>query len=75
MTGGRRKDEPRIPRWLRAILGVPLELKLFGANLIIVGVALLLMFGPVRLEPSLQTDAYIVVAVLMLGAAVNAGLV
>ena len=46
-----------------------------AANLIIVGVALLLMFGPVRLEPSLQTDAYIVVAVLMLGAAVNAGLV
>lgn len=71
----RRNDEPRIPRWLYAILEIPLELKLFGANLIIVGVALLLMFGPVKLQPSRLTDAYIVVAVLMLGAAVNVGLV
>ena len=71
----RRDDEPRIPRWLHPILEVPLELKLLGANLIIVGVALLLMFGPVKLQPSRLTDAYIVVAVLMLGAAVNVGLV
>jgi methyl-accepting chemotaxis protein len=73
--GIRRNDEPRIPRWLHPILAVPLELKLLGANLIIVGVALLLMFGPVQLQPSRLTDAYIVVAVLMLGAAVNVGLV
>ena len=71
----RRNDEPRIPRWLHPILAVPLELKLLGANLIIVGAALLLMFGPVQLQPSRLTDAYIVVAVLMCGAAVNAGLV
>ena len=71
----RRKDEPRIPRWLHPILEVPLELKLLGANLILVGVALLLMFGPVQLQPSRLTNAYIVVAVLMLGAAVNFGLV
>ena len=71
----RRNDEPRIPRWLHPILAVPLELKLLGANLLIVGVALLLMFGPVQLQPSRLTDAYIVVAVLMLGAAVNVGLV
>ena len=71
----RRKGEPRIARWLHPILEVPLELKLFGANLIIVGVALLLLFGPVKLQPSRLTDAYIVVAVLMLGAAVNVGLV
>ena len=71
----RRKDEPRIPRWLHPILEVPLEVKLLGANLIIVGIAFLLMFGPVQLQPSRLTDAYIVVAVLMLGAAVNVGLV
>lgn len=71
----RRKDDPRIPRWLHPILEVPLELKLLGANLILVGIALLLMFGPVQLQPSRRTDAYIVVAVLMLGAAVNVGLV
>ena len=71
----RRKDEPRLPRWLHPILEVPLEVKLLGANLIIVGVAFLLLFGPVHLQPSRLTDAYIVVAVLMLGAAVNVGLV
>ena len=71
----RRKDEPRISRWLHPIFAVPLELKLLGANLIIVGVALLLMFGPVHLQLSRLTDAYIVVAVLMFGAAVNFALV
>jgi len=71
----RQTDESRVPRWLHPILEVPLELKLLGANLIIVGVALLLMFGPVTLERSRLTDAYIVVAVLMLAAAVNVGLV
>ena len=39
------------------------------------GIALLLMFGPVQLEPSRLTDAYIVVAALILAAAVNAWLV
>jgi HAMP domain-containing protein len=71
----RRRDEPWIPRWLRPILEAPLELKLLGSNLIIVGAAFLLMFGPVRLQPSRLTDAYIVVAVLMLGAAANVVLV
>ena len=67
----RRNDKPRIPRWLHPILEVPLELKLLGANLIILGVALLLLFGPVQLQPSRLADAYIVVAVLLLGATVN----
>lgn len=71
----RRKDEPRMSRWLHPILAVPLELKLLGANLIILGAALLLMFGPVQLQLSRLTDAYIVVAVLMFGAVVNVGLV
>jgi HAMP domain-containing protein len=67
----RRNDKPRIPRWLHGILEVPLELKLLGANLIILAVALLLLFGPLQLQPSLVADAYIVVAVLFLGATVN----
>jgi signal transduction histidine kinase len=53
------------------ILEVPLEMKLIGANLIIVGVAGLLLFGPVQLQPTRLTDAYIVVAALILGATVN----
>ena len=67
----RRKEKPRVPRWLRLILEVPLEMKLLGANLIIVGVAGLLLFGPVQLTPTRLTDAYIVVAALILGATVN----
>ena len=67
----RRNDKPRIPRWLHPILEVPLELKLLGANLIILGVALLLLFGPARLQPTRVVDAYIVLAVLFFGAAVN----
>ena len=65
----------RVPRWLSTILGIPLELKLLGANLIIVGVAVLLLFGPVRLQAARLTDAYVVVAALIVGASVNFGLV
>jgi len=67
----RRRDTPRVPRWLRLILEVPLDMKLLGANLIIVGVAGLLLFGPVQLQPARLTDADIVVAALILGATVN----
>jgi len=71
----RRKAPPRIPRWLRLILEVPLEMKLLGANLIIIGVAGLLLFGPVQLHPARLTDAYIVVVAMVLGATVNLVLV
>lgn len=67
----RRKASPRIPRWVRLVLEVPLEMKLLGANLIIVAVAGLLLFGPVQLQPARLTDAYVVVVALILGATVN----
>jgi signal transduction histidine kinase len=71
----RRKALPRIPHWLRLVLEVPLEMKLLGANLIIVAVSGLLLFGPVQLQPGRLTDAYIVVVALILGAIVNLVLV
>lgn len=71
----RRTPPPRIPHWLRFVLEVPLELKLIGANLVIVAVAGLLLFGPVELQPARLTDAYIVVVALILGATVNLVLV
>ena len=71
----RRKAPPPIPHWLRFVLEVPLEVKLLGANLIIVAVAGLLLFGPVQLQPARLTDAYIVVVALILGATVNLVLV
>jgi methyl-accepting chemotaxis protein len=59
-----------IPFWQR-ILSIPLELKLLGANLVIMGAAVLLLFGPVRLEPTRLTDALIVVAALGVAAVIN----
>jgi len=50
-------------------------MKLLGANLIIVAVAGLLLFGPVELQPARLTDAYIVMVALILGATVNLVLV
>jgi len=64
-----------IRRLLRSILGIPLELKLLGANLIIVGVAVLLLFGPVGPHTARLTDAYVVAIALIVGAGVNFGLV
>jgi methyl-accepting chemotaxis protein len=60
-----------IPFWLHPILSIPLELKLLGANLVIMAAAVLLLFGPLRLEPTRITDALIVVAALAVGAVVN----
>jgi signal transduction histidine kinase len=68
-------NTPKLPRVLRLILGIPLELKLLGANLVIVGVAVLVLFGPFHLNPGRLTDTYVVVAALWAGAVVNFGLV
>jgi signal transduction histidine kinase len=65
----------RVPSWVRATLGVPLDIKLLGANLIILGIAGLALFGPVHLHPGRLTDVYVVVAALIVGATVNFALV
>ena len=65
----------RLPPWLRALLGVPLEIKLLGANLIIVGLAVLVLFAPAHLLPGPLTDLYVVIAALIVGAIVNFALV
>ncbi len=57
--------------WLRALLRVPLQIKLLGANLIILGVAVLVLFAPARLQAARVTDVYVVVVALIFGAAVN----
>jgi signal transduction histidine kinase len=61
----------RVPRWVRAILGIPLQAKLLGANLIILSVAVLVLFGPIHLHPGRLTDVYVVMTALLIGAAVN----
>ena len=64
-----------IKRWLRAILAVPLERKLVGANLLILGVAAFVLFGPVHLNPGRLTDVLVVISALAAGALANFGLV
>ena len=64
-----------IKRWLRAILAVPLEWKLVGANLLILAVAAFVLFGPVHLNPGRLTDVLVVISALAAGALANFGLV
>ena len=64
-----------IARHLRSILGIQLELKLLGANLVILGVAVLVLFGPFHLNPGRLTDVAIVVTALSIGALANVALV
>jgi signal transduction histidine kinase len=76
--GGQRivgKVEWSAPAWLRAVLGIPLETKLIGANLIILAVAVLALVEPGRLEPGRLIDAYVLLVALIIGAAVNLALV
>jgi signal transduction histidine kinase len=71
----RKSDGARAPRWLRAILGIPLQAKLLGANLIILAVVVMVLFGPIHLQPGHLTDVLVVVAALTIGATVNFALV
>jgi hypothetical protein len=66
-----RVSSRSVPEWLESVLRIPLELKILGANLIIMIVALFALFGPVRVEPTPTVEALIVVAALGVGAMVN----
>ena len=64
-----------IRRSVRPLLRVPLEQKLLGANLLILGVAVLLLFAPIRLNPGRLTDVTVTVSALLAGAIANFALV
>lgn len=67
-----RGSGQRLPSWLRQALGIPLELKLLGANLIILAVAAMALWGPLlNLVPGKTTDLYVVVLALAAGATAN----
>jgi signal transduction histidine kinase len=72
-TGVKRGRD--LPLLLRVLLGVPLEVKLLGANVIILGAAVLVLFAPARLQSEPLTALYILVASLIVGAIVNFTLV
>ena len=62
-------------RLVRAVLGIPLELKLLGANLIIVAIAVIVLLEPAPVLLGDLTEAYVVVGGLILGGMVNFALV
>ena len=64
-----------LPHWVRALLRIPLELKLLGTNLIIMLIAASVLFGPFRVEPTRFADTLVVAAALGAGAIVNLVLV
>ena len=71
---GSRKIRRSVPSLVRSILGIPLEMKLLGANLIIVVVAVML-FGRTSIQPARLGDSYVFVVALIAGAAANFALV
>jgi signal transduction histidine kinase len=60
--------------WMRSILGIPLEMKLLGANLIIVIAAVLLLRAN-SIQPAYLGGSYVFVVALIVGAVVNLALV
>jgi hypothetical protein len=60
---------------VRAFFEIPLELKLIGADLVITLVALLMLLGPVRLEPAITSGVLMTLAALVVASIVNVVLV
>lgn len=65
------KSSRRVPRWLRAILGVPLEQKVLGANLLILVMALGVLLSPLTEARITSADTVVIFAALMMGSLVS----
>ncbi|MGI9076049.1 MAG: histidine kinase [Gemmatimonadaceae bacterium] len=60
------------PRWLTGLLGIPLELKLVGANLLVVSAVVVMFWGPfLQPLPSRAAFVLVVIAGLALGLGMN----
>lgn len=75
-TRARRTTAARAPSWVRRTLGISLELKLLGANLVILAVAAIALWGPLSdVAPGKSTYVIVVIAALAASAVVNFSLV
>lgn len=61
------RSPSRVPRWLRAILGVPLEQKVLGANSIVLVIAAALLFSPLNGGHVRWADVSVLFAALAVG--------
>jgi signal transduction histidine kinase len=66
-----RKPAALAPAWLRAVLGVSLELKVLGANLIILAIAVAALLLPLHSRPARWSELAIVFAALAAGVTVS----
>jgi len=64
-TPSRETGRPQVPPWVRSLLGIPLEIKLLGANLIILGLAVLVRESAGPLEDEARAE-HAVVAIRVL---------
>jgi len=67
----RRSSGSSAPSWLRAILGVSLEAKVVGANLVILGIAIASLLLRLEWSPSRWLEPAIVLGALAAGVSVN----
>lgn len=65
----------RVPRWLRAVLAVPLEKKVLGANLVVLVVAVALLLSPINGGYVRWSDIAVLLSALSIGAAASYGLI
>ena len=65
----------RVPRWLRIVLGVPLEQKVLGANLVVLAIVCALLVSPVVGNDTSWTDLVIIFSTLLAGTLVSCGLI
>src|ERR1044072_7361236 len=65
----------RDPRWLRAILGVPLEQKVLGANFVVLAIGLGLLFSPLNGGHIRWADTTVLFAALSVGTMASYALV
>jgi signal transduction histidine kinase len=66
-----RKLAASVPTWLRAVLGVSLELKVLGANLVILAIAVAAFLFPLHSRPARWSELGIVFAALAAGVTVS----
>ena len=67
----RKKHRSSVPSWLRAILGVPLETKVLGANLTILGIAVAALRLPRNSSAVQWPELAVLFGALAAGVAVN----
>ncbi|HEU4642020.1 MAG TPA: sensor histidine kinase [Gemmatimonadaceae bacterium] len=70
-----RAEAAHLPRWLRALLGVPLMVKIIGANVLIVLIASAIALGVHDLRGPGRLMAVIMIVALMVSLLVNLALV